>query len=64
MPPARKVVGAGKRAITAGLRFAFRLIRLLFILALVALPVPVATLIVEILRPTRRNLPAEILRKK
>ena len=45
-------------------RFAFRVIRLLFILALVVLPVPLTAWVVVILEPLRRNLPAEVLRQE
>ena len=49
----------------ACLRFAFRVTRFLFILALVALPAPlVAWMASIILDPVRRNLPAEVLRKE
>jgi hypothetical protein len=52
------------RAIKSSLRFAFRLMRFLFILGLVMLPVPVAAFVAVLLAPLRRNLPAEVLRKK
>jgi hypothetical protein len=55
---------AGRAWVRASLRFIFRLIRLVFILALVVLPVPVAAWVVAILDPVRRNLPAQVLRKK
>ncbi len=41
-----------------------RVFRLIFILILVALPIPVAPVVAALLRPFRRNLPAEVLRKK
>ena len=50
--------------VRACLRFAFRLIRFLFILGLIALPAPVTAWVVIILEPLRRNLPAEVLRKE
>lgn len=46
------------------LRFILRVLRFLFILGLVMLPAPLTTLVVLILEPVRRNLPAELLRKK
>ena len=45
-------------------RSVVRVLRFLFILALVALPVPMATCLAIILTPLRRNLPAEVLRKE
>ncbi len=45
-------------------RSVVRVLRFLFILALVALPVPVATCLAIILTPLRRNLPAEVLRQE
>jgi hypothetical protein len=45
-------------------RFAFRVIRLLFILALVVLPAPLTAWVVLILEPRRRNLPTEVLRQE
>ncbi|WNG39450.1 hypothetical protein F0U60_41515 [Archangium minus] len=50
--------------VRASLHFVFRVIRLLFILALVALPAPVTAWVVIILEPLRRNLPAEVLRQE
>lgn len=50
--------------VRASLRFVFRVIRLLFILALVVLPAPVTAWVVIILEPLRRNLPAEVLRQE
>jgi hypothetical protein len=48
-----------------GLRFVSRLVRFLFILALVALPAPlVAWMAAVILEPARRNLPAEVIREE
>jgi hypothetical protein len=55
---------AGRTWVRAGLSFIFRVFRLVFILALVALPIPVAAWVVAILDPARRNLPAQVLRKK
>lgn len=47
------------------LRFIRRVLQLLFILALIVLPAPLATLLTAIvLTPQRRNLPAEVLRKR
>ena len=54
---------ACRRAFTASLRFLFRVLRFLFILALVMLPAPLTACLVIILEPVRRNLPAEILRE-
>lgn len=51
------------RALSISLRFVFRLIRFLFILGLVVLPVPVAALVAVLLEPVRRNLPTEVIRK-
>lgn len=50
--------------VRASLRFAFRLIRFLFILGLIVLPAPLTAWVVVILEPLRRNLPAEVLRKE
>ncbi|MDY7232976.1 hypothetical protein [Hyalangium rubrum] len=61
MPAFFKAVRAWVRAC---LRFLFRVFRLAFILALVALPVPIAAFVVALLDPARRNLPAQVLRKK
>jgi hypothetical protein len=41
-----------------------RVLRFLFILGLVMLPSPLVMALAVILDPVRRNLPAEILRKK
>ncbi|PTL79144.1 hypothetical protein [Vitiosangium sp. GDMCC 1.1324] len=46
------------------LRFAFRLIRFLFLLALVVLPAPLTAWVVVILEPLRRNVPAEVFRQE
>jgi hypothetical protein len=54
---------ACQRALRGSLRFLFRAARMLFILALVALPIPVAAFVAVILKPNRRNLPAQVLRK-
>jgi hypothetical protein len=43
---------------------ALRALRLVFILMLVALPLPIATFIVSMLGPSRRNNPAQVLRKR
>ncbi|MCP3062792.1 hypothetical protein LXT21_28800 [Myxococcus sp. K38C18041901] len=40
-----------------------RALRLVFILILVALPIPLAPVVSALLRPFRRNLPAEVLRE-
>lgn len=48
----------------ACLKFTLRVLRFLFILALVVLPAPLTAWVVVILEPVRRNLPAELLRKK
>ncbi|MCP3136930.1 hypothetical protein [Pyxidicoccus xibeiensis] len=61
MQPAATGVRARARAL---LKFVVRLVRLVFILILVALPIPMAPLVTALLRPFRRNLPAEVLRKK
>jgi hypothetical protein len=45
-------------------KFFIRVLRLLFILGLVVLPSPVVMALAVILDPVRRNLPAEVLRKK
>jgi len=44
-------------------RAVWRLIKLLFLLALIALPVPIATLVVALVRP-RRNLPGQVHKKE
>lgn len=41
-----------------------RVLRFLFILGLVVLPSPLVMALAVILDPVRRNLPAEVLRKK
>ena len=48
----------------AGLRLTFRLCRFAFILALVALPVPLTAWVVVLLEPLRRSVPAQVLREK
>jgi hypothetical protein len=48
----------------AVLKFLIRMLRLLFILGLVMLPSPVVMALAVILDPVRRNLPAQVLRKK
>ncbi|MFL5354875.1 hypothetical protein [Archangium sp.] len=50
--------------VRASLRFAFRFVRLLFILGLVVLPAPLTAWVVIILEPLRRNVPAEVLRQE
>ncbi len=48
----------------SSLRLSLRVMRFLFILGLVMLPVPVAAFVAVLLAPLRRNLPAEVLRKE
>lgn len=50
--------------VRASLRFAFRFVRLLFILALVVLPAPLTAWVVILLEPLRRNVPTEVLRQE
>ncbi|WP_375771470.1 hypothetical protein NR798_11370 [Archangium gephyra] len=50
--------------VRASLRFAFRVVRFLFILGLIVLPAPLTAWVVVILEPLRRNVPAEVLRKE
>jgi hypothetical protein len=45
-------------------KFLVRVLRFLFILGLVMLPTPLVMALAVILDPARRNLPAEVLRKK
>jgi hypothetical protein len=45
-------------------RAVVRVLRFVFILALMSLPVPLATCLAIILTPLRRNLPAQVLRKE
>lgn len=45
------------------IRQCIRLAKLSFLLALIALPVPIAAMVVALVRP-RRNLPAQVLRKE
>jgi hypothetical protein len=61
MRPAFRGVRAHARAL---MKLLVRLVRLVFILILVSLPIPMAPLVTALLRPFRRNLPAEVLRKK
>lgn len=61
MRPATRGVRARACAL---MKFLVRLVRLAFILVLVALPIPMAPFVTALLRPFRRNLPAEVLRKK
>jgi hypothetical protein len=42
----------------------FRLCRFAFILALVALPVPLTAWVVVLLEPLRRSVPTQVLREK
>lgn len=50
--------------VRASLRFAFRVVRILFILGLVVLPAPLTAWVVIILEPRRRGVPAQVLRKE
>lgn len=50
--------------VRASLHFAFRFVRLLFILALVALPAPLTAWVVIILEPLRRSVPTQVLRQE
>ncbi len=53
------------RAVHTCLRFLLRVLKFLCILALIALPAPLTTLLSAIIvRGERRNLPAEVLRKR
>ena len=52
-----------RRVVRAVWRQLVRLIKLLFLLALIALPVPIATLVVALVRP-RRNLPGQVHKKE
>ena len=61
MRPAFRGVRAHARALMKRL---VRLVRLVFILILVSLPIPMAPLVTALLLPFRCNLPAEVLRKK
>jgi len=61
MTPHPKGVRARVRAL---FKFLIRVLRFLFILGLVMLPSPLELCLVAILDPARRNLPAEVLRKK
>jgi hypothetical protein len=61
MRPATRGARAHARALW---KLVVRLVRLAFILILVSLPIPMAPLVTALLRPFRRNLPAEVLRKK
>jgi hypothetical protein len=55
----------GVRArVRAVFKFIIRVLRFLLILGLVVLPSPVVMALAVILDPVRRNLPAEVLRKK
>lgn len=51
-------------ALRALRRAVFKLIRILFILAMVMLPLPIVMALSVVLDPVRRNLPAEVLKKK
>jgi hypothetical protein len=44
------------------LRFLLRVLKILFVLGLVMMPVPIAIFFIQ--RPDRRNLPAMVLKKK
>jgi hypothetical protein len=61
MTPYPRGVRARVRAV---FKFFIRVVRFLFILGLVMLPSPLALCLVAILDPARRNLPAQVLRKK
>lgn len=53
------------RLLASCLRFTRRVLQLLFILALVVLPAPLAVFLSSIvLKPERRNLPAQVLRQE
>lgn len=60
MRPVSKGLRASARAL---LSLVVRLVRLALILVLVSLPIPMTPLVTALLRPFRRNLPAEVLRK-
>jgi hypothetical protein len=63
--PARLAWSMFISGLHAGIRLVVRSARFLFILLLVALPLPVANLFIAILRGTRRdNLPAQVLKKE
>ncbi len=65
MSAVSNAVRALRRAIAVCFRLLFRTARILFILALVSLPVPaVGAFVAVLLKPNRRNLPAEVLRKR
>lgn len=51
-----------KRALKALLRLTFILLKIVFILCMVILPVPIATLFIE--KPPRRNQPAQMMKKE
>ena len=51
-------------ALRALRRAVFKLIRVLFILAMVMLPLPIVMALSVVLDPVRRNLTAEVLKKK
>jgi hypothetical protein len=61
MKPHPKGVRGRMRAL---FKLFIRVLRFLFILGLVMLPSPLVMALAVILDPVRRNLPAEILRKK
>ncbi|WP_224366179.1 hypothetical protein [Hyalangium versicolor] len=61
MTPHPRGVRARARAL---FKFFVRILRFLFILGLVMLPSPLVMVLAAILDPARRNLPAEVLRKK
>ena len=52
-----------RRGVLAVWRQCVRLAKLLFLLALIALPVPIAAFVVALVRP-RRNLPAQVQKKE
>lgn len=64
MPLLARARRACWRGLVAGLRFLIRACRLALILILVALPNPLVMVLSVFLKPDRRNLPAEVLKKK
>jgi hypothetical protein len=60
-----RVRRASGRVFTACVQLLSRALRLLFILGLMALPVPVVSVLVGLLRSSRRqSVPTQVLRKK
>jgi hypothetical protein len=64
MPLLSRAGRACWRVLKASLRQFIRACRLVLILILVALPNPLVMVLAVFLTPERRNLPAEVLRKK